>query len=222
MKKILLLGTGGTIACKRTPDGLKPVITSEEILTYVPDSRNYCQIDSIQILNIDSTNIQPSHWLAVAKAIEEHYDEYDGFVITHGTDTMAYTAAALSYLIQNSPKPIVITGAQKPIDMENTDARTNLADSLRFSSHDNNLAHGFVPEHFLILGNGHQKLAFISDGPVFIYCRNQFHAILRLLFLSQDQFLCVRQGFDPVAEGMPFIQLMVLSGKIDIDQGFVI
>ena len=127
MKKILLLGTGGTIACKRTPDGLKPVITSEEILTYVPDSRHYCEIDSIQILNIDSTNIQPSHWLAVSKAIEEHYEEYDGFVITHGTDTMAYTAAALSYLIQNSPKPIVITGAQKPIDMENTDARTNLA-----------------------------------------------------------------------------------------------
>ena len=140
MKKILLLGTGGTIACKRTPDGLKPVITSEEILTYVPDSRHYCEIDSIQILNIDSTNIQPSHWLAVSKAIEEHYEEYDGFVITHGTDTMAYTAAALSYLIQNSTKPIVITGAQKPIDMENTDARTNLADSLRFASHDK--AHG--------------------------------------------------------------------------------
>ena len=58
------------------------------------------------------------------------------------TDTMAYTAAALSYLIQNSPKPIVITGAQKPIDMENTDARTNLADSLRFSSHDK--AHGSI------------------------------------------------------------------------------
>ena len=112
MKKILLLGTGGTIACKRTPDGLKPVITSEEILTYVPDSRHYCEIDSIQILNIDSTNIQPSHWLAVSKAIEEHYEEYDGFVITHGTDTMAYTAAALSYLIQNSPKPIVITGPE--------------------------------------------------------------------------------------------------------------
>ena len=72
-------------------------------------------------MNIDSTNIQPSHWLAMEQAIEEHYDEYDGFVITHGTDTMAYTAAALSYLIQNSPKPIVITGAQKPIDMDNTD-----------------------------------------------------------------------------------------------------
>lgn len=105
MKKILLLGTGGTIACKRTPDGLKPVITSEEILTYVPDSRHYCEIDSIQILNIDSTNIQPSHWLAVSKAIEEHYEEYDGFVITHGTDTMAYTAAALSY-----PFSVVVLG----------------------------------------------------------------------------------------------------------------
>lgn len=139
-KRILLLGTGGTIACKRTPDGLKPVITSEEILTYVPDSRDYCHIDTIQVLNIDSTNIQPRHWLAVAEAIETHYEEYDGFVITHGTDTMAYTAAALSYLIQNSKKPIIITGAQKPIDMENTDARTNLADSLRFASCDR--AHG--------------------------------------------------------------------------------
>ena len=136
MKKILLLGTGGTIACKRTPDGLKPVITSEEILTYVPDSRNYCQIDSIQILNIDSTNIQPSHWLAVSKAIEEHYEEYDGFVITHGTDTMAYTAAALSYLIQNSPKPIVITGAQRPINLDITDAKTNLSDSFYYACDD--------------------------------------------------------------------------------------
>lgn len=139
MKRILLLSTGGTIACKRTEDGLKPVITSEEILTFVPDSRRFCRIDSLQILNLDSTNIQPHHWLSIAAAIEEHYEDYDGFVITHGTDTMAYTAAALSYLIQNSRKPIVITGAQKPIDMENTDARTNLMDSLRFASHD--LAH---------------------------------------------------------------------------------
>ena len=140
MKRILLLGTGGTIACKRTSQGLMPLLSSEEILSFVPDSRTFCSIDSIQVLNIDSTNIQPSHWLTIEKAIEEHYKDYDGFVITHGTDTMAYTAAALSYLIRNSAKPIVITGAQKPIDMENTDARTNLADSLRFASHPN--AHG--------------------------------------------------------------------------------
>lgn len=134
MKRILLLGTGGTIACKRTENGLKPVITSEEILSYVPDSKSYCQIDSLQLLNIDSTNIEPKHWISIADAIETHYEEYDGFVITHGTDTLAYTASALSYLIQNSPKPIVLTGAQKPIDMENTDARTNLSDSLRFAA----------------------------------------------------------------------------------------
>ena len=113
---------------QRTPDGLKPVITSEEILTYVPDSRHYCEIDSIQILNIDSTNIQPSHWLAVSKAIEEHYEEYDGFVITHGTDTMAYTVKAF-HLIQNSPKLIVITGAHETLDMENTDDCTTRLDS---------------------------------------------------------------------------------------------
>lgn len=140
MKRILLLGTGGTIACKRTSQGLTPLLTSEEILSFVPDSRQFCSIDSVQVLNIDSTNIQPSHWMAIAKAIEDHYELYDGFVITHGTDTLAYTAAALSYLIRNSAKPIVITGAQKPIDMENTDARINLSDSLRFASHDR--AHG--------------------------------------------------------------------------------
>ena len=140
MKHILMLGTGGTIACKRSDAGLKPLITPEEILSYVPDSKEYCEIDSLQVLNIDSTNMQPCHWLAIARAIEDNYSRYDGFVITHGTDTMAYTAAALSYLIQSSPKPVVITGAQKPIDMENTDARTNLADSLRFASCDK--AHG--------------------------------------------------------------------------------
>lgn len=134
MKKILMLGTGGTIACKRGEAGLKPLLTSEELLSYVPDAAGLCQIDSLQILNIDSTNMQPAHWLMIAETLEKQYEKYDGFVICHGTDTMAYTAAALSYLVQDSPKPIVITGAQKPIDMENTDARTNLSDSLCFAS----------------------------------------------------------------------------------------
>lgn len=134
MKHILLIATGGTIACKRSDSGLKPLITSEELLSYVPSARNFCHADTLQLFNVDSTNIQPKHWLAIADAIEKNYDNYDGFVICHGTDTMAYSAAALSYLIQNSLKPIVITGAQKPIDMEITDAKTNLADSLFFAS----------------------------------------------------------------------------------------
>ena len=91
-------------------------------------------------MNLDSTNVGPEHWLNIASAVRERYDSYDGFVITHGTDTMAYTAAALSYLIQDSPKPIVITGSQKSIALDDTDARRNLYDSFRYAvdrdSHD--------------------------------------------------------------------------------------
>ena len=134
MRKILLIGTGGTIACGHSEDGLKPLLTPEQLLSYVQDSKDFCETDTIQLMNLDSTNIEPKHWLAMAACIEAHYDEYDGFVICHGTDTMAFTAAALSYLIQHSPKPIVITGAQHPIDLEDTDARVNLMDSLRFAA----------------------------------------------------------------------------------------
>lgn len=134
MKHILLLGTGGTIACKHGDSGLTPLLTGDELLSYVPDAKSFCHVDTIQVINIDSTNMQPKHWLMLSKVLEEHYDNYDGFVICHGTDTMAYTAAAMSYLVQHSQKPIVITGAQKPIDLDVTDARTNLLDSLRFAS----------------------------------------------------------------------------------------
>lgn len=122
MKKILMLATGGTIASKDSGQGLTPAITSQEILSYVPAIGQLCQVEAIQLMNLDSTNITPRHWQEMARAVEEHYNQYDGFVITHGTDTMAYTAAALSYLIQYSEKPIVITGSQKSICLENTDA----------------------------------------------------------------------------------------------------
>lgn len=133
MKKILIICTGGTIASLYTPDGLKPQISANELLSYVKEIGSDYQLTAIQPFSLDSTNIQAPHWLKLANIIEEHYAAYDGFVICHGTDTMAYTAAALSYLIQNSPKPIVITGAQKPINLEITDARLNLRDSIRFA-----------------------------------------------------------------------------------------
>lgn len=129
---ILLIATGGTIASKKSVDGLAPSITSDELMLYVPEIKGFCNVDTVQILNIDSTNIQPEYWTLIAETIERVYDKYDGFVISHGTDTMAYTAAALSYLIQNLDKPIVITGSQKPINAEITDARKNMLDSFRF------------------------------------------------------------------------------------------
>ena len=133
MKHILLIATGGTIASRHTPEGLAPQITPQELLSYVPDAASLCQIDTVQPLNLDSTNVAPEHWLLLAKLIEEQYDRYDGFVICHGTDTLAYTAAALSYLIQHTRKPIVLTGAQRSIDEDTTDAKVNLMDALRYA-----------------------------------------------------------------------------------------
>lgn len=133
MKHILLIATGGTIASRHTPEGLAPQITPQELLSYVPDTASLCQIDTVQPLNLDSTNVVPEHWLLLAKLIEEQYDRYDGFVICHGTDTLAYTAAALSYLIQHTRKPIVLTGAQRSIDEDTTDAKVNLMDALRYA-----------------------------------------------------------------------------------------
>ena len=136
MKKILLIATGGTIASHSGKEGLIPEMQATELLKCVPEIFKFCQPSAIQIFNIDSTNITPDHWVHLAKTIQENYDTYDGFVVCHGTDTMSYTAAMISYMVQHSPKPIVFTGAQKPIDKEDTDARINLRDSFLYATSD--------------------------------------------------------------------------------------
>ena len=136
MKKILMITTGGTIASKQTENGLSPGLAPEELLEFIPSVSELCRVHTMAVCNLDSTNVNPSHWRLIAKTVEENYDEYDGFVICHGTDTLAYTAAALSYMIQNSKKPIVVTGSQKPINMDVTDAKTNLLDSFVYATSD--------------------------------------------------------------------------------------
>ena len=136
MKKILLIGTGGTIASEVTQNGLAPELTTEQLLAHIPAISGICEVECIQLLSLDSTNITPEHWLMMAQCIRKNYHAYDGFVLTHGTDTMAYTAAALSYLIQGSPKPIILTGAQKPIGFDSTDSKINLLDAFRCASED--------------------------------------------------------------------------------------
>lgn len=133
LKKLLLLSTGGTVASLEGENGLVPGMEPDQLLSYIPDLNEHCQIDSTSLMNLDSTNMQPECWIEMAKAIEEHYNEYDGFVITHGTDTMAYTSAALSYMLQHSKKPIAITGSQIPISFSKTDAKRNIADAIRFA-----------------------------------------------------------------------------------------
>ncbi|MDE6726926.1 MAG: asparaginase [Oscillospiraceae bacterium] len=131
MRKILVIGTGGTISCAETENGLVPALSVSELLEQIDVS---CDIRSEQLFNLDSTNMTPLHWEQLARRIRERYDEFDGFVITHGTDTLAYAAASLSCLIQNSRKPIVFTGSMKPMTDEDSDAPINLRDAVRFAA----------------------------------------------------------------------------------------
>ena len=126
MKKILMLGTGGTIASVPSEDGLVPALDGKTMVALVPELEGLCHIDYKQLLNLDSSNIAPTHWKIIADALAENYDAYDGFVITHGTDTMAYSAAALSQMVNGCKKPVIFTGAQLPIGAEGTDAKDNV------------------------------------------------------------------------------------------------
>lgn len=170
MKQILLLATGGTIATKQTDRGLIPQLTSEELLSAIPEIHGICQPHTLQLFNLDSTNLSPVHWVAMAEAIRDRYDQYDGFVISHGTDTMAYTAAALTYLIRDSRKPIVLTGAQRSIGNRETDARRNLLDAFLYAASDCAWGVTVVFDGQVILGTRSRKLrsksyhAFASIG----------------------------------------------------------
>lgn len=187
MKHILLIATGGTIASRPTENGLAPQLLADDILRCVPALGSLCRIDAVQPMNIDSTNMSPDCWLALADCLHAHYDQYDGFVIAHGTDTMAYTACALSYLVQQSGKPIVLTGAQKSIYMQDTDARRNLYDAF-VAAQDDNLAGVYIVfDGRVILGTRARKtrtksmnafssidypdVALIRDGRILHYIR---------------------------------------------------
>ncbi len=136
MKRVLIIATGGTIASTSDGAGLTPTATGRELAEKVPLLDTLADLDFVQPMNIDSTNMRPRDWLAIRDVIVDAYDNYDGFVVLHGTDTMAYTAAALSYLIQDSEKPIVLTGSQQPMASPFTDAKLNLYQSVLYAADD--------------------------------------------------------------------------------------
>ena len=156
-KKVLLLATGGTIASVQSDNGLRPGINPKELVQYIPEVLEYADLEYHQLLDLDSTNIGPEHWQIIVEFIKSVYDNYDAFVITHGTDTMAYTAAALSYMIQNSKKPIVITGSQKPINLDVTDAKANLRDSILYAVDDKSEGVTIVFASMVIAGTRAKK-----------------------------------------------------------------
>ena len=132
--RILIVATGGTIASAEEGNGLTPQLTGEQLTAFVPEIAEIAQVDVVQAMNIDSSNMRPASWQTIGDALLERYEDYDGFVVLHGTDTMAYTAAALSYLIQDSPRPIVLTGSQQPMGNPFTDARLNLYQSVLYAA----------------------------------------------------------------------------------------
>ncbi len=126
MKHILLLTTGGTIASRPTDEGLAPEMDGEDLARRIPFLTDSYTVTVRDILHLDSSNIQPEEWQLIARAVYAERAGYDGIVVTHGTDTMAYTASVLSFMLRGIPIPVVLTGSQLPIEHPLTDALENL------------------------------------------------------------------------------------------------
>ncbi len=130
--KILLISTGGTIASQQSAEGLVPMDQGEALAAQVPDIYEIADIDIANVFSKDSSNIDPADWAAIINCIREN-PSYDGYVMTHGTDTMAYTSSVLSYALRDLEKPVVITGSMIPMSEHGTDAKRNLEDAFRFT-----------------------------------------------------------------------------------------
>lgn len=148
-RTILLIYTGGTIGMKQDPVtlDLKPFDFSQ-ILEEMPELKKFgYRIDTFSFDPvIDSSDVDTSFWVRLARLIESHYDDYDGFVILHGTDTMSFSASALSFMLENLEKPIVFTGSQLPIGMLRTDGKENLISSIEIAAARDSEGHPMVPE----------------------------------------------------------------------------
>ncbi|MBU1239878.1 asparaginase [Myxococcota bacterium] len=135
--KILHIATGGTIAMAKGEDGsLAPIESNEDLLKMVPEIDGFAQVHTIRLSSFDSADLSPPFWLDLARVIHEEYENYDGFVVSHGTDTMAYSAAALSYILQELDKPVVLTGSQIAIGVIGSDGKRNLVNAFRVATSD--------------------------------------------------------------------------------------
>ncbi len=148
-KKVLLIVTGGTISMVQDPktgalrpadvDIFKQSISEMDTETYEVDIYAF---DSM----VDSSDVHPTNWTEMATVIYEHYEQYDGFVVLHGTDTMAYSASALSFMLENLAKPVVFTGSQIPMGVLRSDAKTNLLTAIEIAAAQDEEGYAIVPE----------------------------------------------------------------------------
>ncbi len=143
--RMLLISTGGTIAGEVAVDKKHPdydIMSADAFADMIKDTKQYLEreikdeiiIESHEFAEVDSSDIKPEHWIGLTNLIYEKYDNYDSFVITHGTNTLGYTCAALSFSILNPGKPIILTGSQVPGNMPGSDAKTNLENAIRLAT----------------------------------------------------------------------------------------
>ena len=182
---ILIIYTGGTIGMKEDPT-IKALIPFDfsQILEEVPELGKFAyRIDTYTFDPlIDSSDVEPASWIALADLIEDRYDEYDGFVVLHGTDTMAYSASALSFMIQGLTKPVIFTGSQLPIGALRTDGKENLISSVEIAATKDSDGNAVVPE-------------------VCIYFDNVLMRGNRTRKVNSDNFRAFRsENFPPLAE----------------------
>lgn len=163
--RLLIIYTGGTFGMTHDKDGTLIPFDFASILEHLPTVKNLGLAFSVFSFEnpIDSSNVQPDHWQLIGQLIYEQYESHDGFVILHGTDTMAYTASALSFMLENLNKPVILTGAQLPISDPRSDARENLITSLEIASAMHN-GKAVIPEvciyfdYQLLRGNRSKKV----------------------------------------------------------------
>lgn len=226
MKRILMIGTGGTIASQISGSALSPQLRPEELLALVPAISRLCRVECIALFNVDSTSMTPAHWVKITQCVKENYDKYDGFVISHGTDTMAYTAAALSYMIRGSKKPVILTGAQKPIGFDSTDSKVNLLDAFTCACSDDMCGVSIVFNGRVILGTRARKtrsksyaafssinypfIATLQDGVLMQYIKPE--SLERPEFFTE---LDTNVGLIKMVPGMDFELLQFMTERKD-------
>lgn len=168
-KRVYIIYTGGTLGMQKTERGFRPVpnwfeqqLRELDVLN-APDMPEFTFNEYTPLL--DSSDIRPEHWLTMAQDIAANYQQYDGFVILHGTDTMAYTAAALHILLENLAKPVIITGAQIPLSEEHSDTVTNVRNALYAAAHSSIKQVGLLFHRRVFLGEYATKYSTASlDG----------------------------------------------------------
>jgi len=166
-RRILILYTGGTIGMIRKDDNAYHPFSFENLVSFIPELNDFpfdLKADSFDE-PLDSSNMSPGHWLRIARRIEKDYSNFDAFLILHGSDTMAYSSSALSFMLNNLAKPVIFTGSQLPVGIPRSDARENILTSLEIAAATNEEGGPLVPEvavyfeYNLYRGNRLQKVS---------------------------------------------------------------